>query len=386
LNCGELWCRGATPKDDLDRFTGSGGASTEPNDKSGQLEGAQGGPELNLVPPSLPTWNEPRFLESMASGPVIVRVLLFVVLVVVFSVTLATLGSMAGFVGITKVMTPSGDDLSGNLFFSELTKAAGTLLAAWVMSRMERRRLGEYGLPWRSVQGKFFLTGALFGIAEISLIIAVLAGAGYYTFGSLEVHGASLLKWALFWAVAFVIVGLFEEYAFRGYLQFALTKGFGFWPATIATSVIFGVVHLANPGESWPGILGVMAVGLFWCFTLRRTGTLWFAFGMHAAFDFGETFLFSVPDSGTIFPGHLSSAVIHPGPVWLVGGSAGPEASILDFIILAIFFCIVHVMYPAKREQTSASATLATASATEFAVSIETPTRAGENQRTSSET
>jgi uncharacterized protein len=315
----------------------------------------------------------------MTPGPVLVRVLLFVVLVVAFSATLGTLAALV------RLIKPSGG-LTNSLFYSELTKAVGTLLAAWVMSLLEGRRLGEYGLPWGSGQGKFFLTGAAFGIAEISLIIGVLAAAGYYSFVSLEVHGASLLKWALFWLVLFVIVGLFEEYAFRGYLQFALTKGFGFWPATIVTSVIFGVVHLANPGESWPGILGVMAVGLFWCFTLRRTGTLWFAFGMHAAFDFGETFLFSVPDSGTIFPGHLSSAVIHPGPVWLVGGSAGPEASILDFIILAIFFCIVHVMYPAKREQTSASATLATASATEFAVSIETPTRAGENQRTSSET
>jgi hypothetical protein len=151
------------------------------------------------------------------------------------------------------------------------------------------------------------------------------------------------------------------------------------------TSVIFGVVHLANPGESWPGIAGVMAVGLFWCFTLRRTGSLWFAFGMHAAFDFGETFLFSVPDSGMVFPGHLSSAAIHTGPAWLVGGSAGPEASVLDFVILAIFFCIVHVMYPAKPESASVSGTLNAFSTSEFAVSIETPATGGGSQRTSSD-
>jgi len=106
---------------------------------------------------------------------------------------------------------------------------------------------------------------------------------------------------------------------------------------------------------------------------------------MHAAFDFGETFLFSVPDSGVVFPGHLSSAVIHDGPAWLVGGTAGPEASVLDFVILGIFFYIVHVMYPAKPELPSASATLNTGSATEFAVSVETPAAGGENQRTSSE-
>jgi hypothetical protein len=309
---------------------------------------------------------------------VAVRALLFVVLLVGFSATLGTLAAWAG------LITSSGD-LTKSLLYSELTKAIGTLLAAWVMSLLEGRRLGEYGLPWGSGQGKFFLTGAVFGIVEISTIIGVLAAAGYYSFGSLEVHGAILLKWALFWVAVFVVVGFFEEYAFRGYIQFALTKGFGFWTATIVTSLIFGLVHLANPGESWPGIAGVMAVGLFWCFTLRRTGSLWFAFGMHAAFDFGETFLFSVPDSGVVFPGHLSSAVIHNGPSWLVGGSAGPEASVLDFVILAVFFYVVHVMFPAKPEFPMASATSVVGSAGEFAVSIETPAAGGENQRTSSE-
>jgi uncharacterized protein len=319
----------------------------------------------------------------MTPGPVLVRVLLFVILVVGFSATLGTLAALAG------LITPSGD-LTKSLFYSELTKAIGTLLAAWVMSRLEGRKLGEYGLPWRSGQGKFSLTGAVFGIAEISAIIAVLAASGYYSFGPLEVHGASLLKWALFWAALFVIVGLFEEFAFRGYIQFALTKGFGFWTATIVTSLIFGLVHLANPGESWPGIAGVMAVGLFWCFTLRRTGSLWFAFGMHAAFDFGETFLFSVPDSGVIFPGHLSSAVIHNGPAWLVGGSAGPEASVLDFAVLAIFFLIVHFMYPAKPDLLPAGSKFGVMVVEDGRLVYAAPLDAeradsSENQRTSSE-
>jgi hypothetical protein len=128
-------------------------------------------------------------------------------------------------------------------------------------------------------------------------------------------------------------------------------------------------------------------VGVFWCFTLRRTGTLWFALGMHAAFDFGETFLFSVPDSGVLFPGHLSSAVIRDGPAWLVGGTAGPEASVLDFVILAIFFYVVHRIYPAQPDlPPPATATAdAAGSPSEFAVSIETPAAGGENQRTSSE-
>jgi uncharacterized protein len=345
---------------------------TVADDNSGMVEG---GP--NLVPEGGPTSAGQGFFESLVWWAVVLRVVIFYVLAYGIS---ATFGSLAG---LARVLTSSSDP-TGGLVLSECARAGGTLLAAWVMARFEGRRLGEFGLPWMSGQGRLVLQGAAFGIIEIGVIVGVLGATGYYTFGMLEIHGAVLIKWAIFWAALFSVVALFEESAFRGYAQFALTKGFGFWPATIVTSLFFGAVHIPNPGENWAGIAGVVAVGVFWCFTLRRTGSLWFAFGMHAAFDFGETFLFSVPDSGAIFPGHLSSAVIHPGPAWLVGGTAGPEASVLDFLILAIFFFVVHKMYPAKPELPLGSAS---ESANEFSVSIEAPSAAagGESQRTSSE-
>jgi uncharacterized protein len=311
--------------------------------------------ELPLsLPPGPP---DPGIFSSYSPGPVIVRVLLFLVLVVAFS---GGFGWLAGAVGLIGAST----GFATGLMVSECTRGAGTLLAAWVMSRLEERRLGDYGLPWRAGEGKRFAAGAVFGIVEISVVVGVLGALGYYQFGAIEIHGAEFLKWLIFWAATFLAVGFFEEFAFRGYAQFALTRGFGFWPAALTTSLLFGAVHLFNPGESRPGIAGVVVVGIFWCFTVRRTGTLWFALGMHAAFDFGETFVFSVPDSGTVFPGHLSSAIVHPGPAWLVGGTAGPEASVLDFVMLAIFFYIVHRMYPAKAETTDdAGAVLSSANA-----------------------
>jgi hypothetical protein len=70
---------------------------------------------------------------------------------------------------------------------------------------------------------------------------------------------------------------------------------------------------------------------------------------MHASFDFGETFLYSVPDSGAIFPRHLSGATL-AGPTWLTGGSAGPEASVFDFLVILAFFYIFHRLYPPVTE------------------------------------
>jgi membrane protease YdiL (CAAX protease family) len=153
------------------------------------------------------------------------------------------------------------------------------------------------------------------------------------------------------WALCLLFVGLFEEFLFRGYSLFTLTTGIGFWPAAILLSLLFAGVHLQNSGEGRVGVAAVFVVGMLWCFSVRRTGSLWFAVGMHAAFDFGETFLYSVPDSGMLLPGHLSSATLQ-GPAWLTGGSVGPEASGFDFLLLFISFYVIHRLYPASPSQT----------------------------------
>ena len=179
-------------------------------------------------------------------------------------------------------------------------------------------------------------------------MIGVIAAFGGYHFGTLAIHGTQLLRWAAFWAIFFLVVGFYEEFSFRGYPQFTLSQAAGFWPAALVLSCAFGAVHLSNPGENGVGIAGIVLTGLFWSFTLRRTGTLWFAVGMHASFDFGETFLYAVPDSGAVFPGHLSNATL-AGPAWLTGGTAGPEGSILDFLVLLLFFYGFHRLYPAAQ-------------------------------------
>jgi membrane protease YdiL (CAAX protease family) len=244
------------------------------------------------------------------------------------------------------VLSPSSQ------LFGELASFLAAFLAAWIMSRLEASPLGLYGLPVRRAFGKEFWFGCLFGLVHICALIGLIAAFGGYSFGSLAEHGGAIVKWAAFWGLFFFVVALFEEFFFRGYTLHTLTDGIGFWPAAILLAVAFGLVHKRNPGENWVGVAGIMLVGLFWSFTLKRTGSLWLALGMHATFDFGQTFLFSVPDSGMIFPGHLSNATLH-GPNWLTGGSPGPEASIIDFLILALFFVLVHRMYPARQKQTS---------------------------------
>jgi len=247
------------------------------------------------------------------------------------------------------LFAPLGRELysPGFLFAEEVLSFLAVFGAALIMARIERRPVWVYGLPVRGAFGKLFWQGYLFGLVEISALIGLIYAFGGYSFGSLALQGGELLRWGILWAIVFIFTGLFEEFLFRGYTQYTLADGIGFWPAAILLSCSFGAVHLRNPGENWVGAAGVVTIGLVFAFALRRTGNLWFVVGWHASFDFGETFLYSVPDSGVRFDGHLSNAALH-GPTWLTGGSVGPEGSIFSFMMMGILALAVHLFFPAK--------------------------------------
>ena len=238
----------------------------------------------------------------------------------------------------------------------ELVSFAAVYGAALLMARLERLPAGVYGLPLGLAFGKRFWQGIFLGLCEVSLLVGLIAAFGGYSFGNLAVHGTGLIGWGLLWAVAFVLVGLSEEFMFRGYVQYTLTRGIGFWPGAVCLSLVFGAAHLKNPGEGIVGAANVAVTGLVFAFALRRTGNLWLAVGWHAAFDFAETFLFSVPDSGFVFDHHLSNVVLQ-GPAWLTGGTVGPEGSVFSFLTMGIAALAIHLLF---RERNKRQASLKT--------------------------
>jgi uncharacterized protein len=232
------------------------------------------------------------------------------------------------------------------MMLEEFGVLVAAVVPALVLARVEKRRWGVYGLPGQKAFGKLFWVGASWGFASITLLLGAMYGLRVFDVGHLAIHGVRVVKFAAFWAVFFLLVGCFEEFLFRGYSQFALTRAIGFWPTAVLLSSLFGWTHRGNEGEQWPGLLAAAGIGFFFCLTLRRTGNLWFAVGFHAAWDWGETFLYSVPDSGTQFPGHLLKSSFH-GPRWLTGGMVGPEGSVLCFVVIALTWIAFSKTYKA---------------------------------------
>jgi len=268
----------------------------------------------------------------------------------VYAAFVAGLGFGGGIVLQHFVRPTRGVFSPGYWYAQEVFSFIVVFAAALIMAQIERRSPGLYGLPSRGAFGKLFWQGCLLGLVEVSALVGLIAAFGGYSFGGLAVHGRELWRWGILWAVFFVFVGLFEEFLFRGYTQYTLADGIGFWPAAVVLSCLFGAVHLANPGEGWVGAAGVVTIGLIFALVLRRTGNLWFAVGLHASFDFGETFLYSVPNSGVVLEGHLSNASLH-GARWLTGGSVGPEGSVFSFLTMGMLALAVHLLFPAKKTE-----------------------------------
>jgi membrane protease YdiL (CAAX protease family) len=266
------------------------------------------------------------------------RLLLFIVVLIMLGAAVSPLAR--------RMVNGLASDFSArNVITGEIISLAVILLATVIMGRFEHHSLGDYGLPFHLFLRRQFWAGALWGFGMLSVIVAMMAATHTYSLGGLAIGPIDIVKYGLLWAVAFLLVGLFEEFTFRGYIQYTLTSGLGFWPAAVLTCCLFGFAHRGNPGETWVGLVEIVLIALFLCTALRRTGNLWFAIGWHMSFDWGESFFYSTRNSGIQATGHmLNSSVM--GSKWLSGGTVGPEASVFDVIVTVAGILLLLKVYP----------------------------------------
>jgi membrane protease YdiL (CAAX protease family) len=264
---------------------------------------------------------------------------------------------------LPKSPAPNADFTPAFLFAFESILFLATLLATWIMSKIERRRNSVYGLGGQRKLPHFF-AGLAWGVACLSLLVFSLWKTGLLVIDSRLLFGSSVLRYGAIWLIGYLLVALCEEYLTRGYLLFTLTRGLAgmytllfktrhsktlaFWTAALTLSILFGYAHKSNPGESPIGELSASLASLVFCLSLWRTGSLWWAIGFHASWDWAQSFLYGVADSGTMAQHHLLAT--HPvGKPFLSGGATGPEGSLFIIAILSLITVIILFTLPRTR-------------------------------------
>jgi uncharacterized protein len=232
------------------------------------------------------------------------------------------------------------------------------LFATAIMAKIEGRPVLSHGFMGNRRLSRFVL-GIAGGVAALSVLVLALNMSGWLIFDGRALHGKSAWSYGLQWGVAFLLTALFEESLLRGYLQSTLTRGVGFWWAAVLLSLAFGATHLPNHGESPIGIFSVVGAGLVFCLSLWLTKSLYWAVGLHAGWDWSQSYLYGVPDSGQVASGHLFATHPSGGLIWS-GGPTGPEGSIYVIPTLAVITLGLWIAWSKSERRKEPAALLAT--------------------------
>ena len=219
--------------------------------------------------------------------------------------------------------------------------------ASSAMAVLEDTSLAVYGLdgPRKFLRVLGGLAGGVSALGLVVLMLVVTAhgvtSPGQFGLGGDVRYGAE-------WLAVSLLIGFAEEFSLRGYLLTALGRGIGFWPAAILTSVMFGVLHGHNAGETPIGLFQVAGAGLLLCLGIWFTRSLWWSIGFHGGWDYAENFIFGTPDSGARCFGTLMDFSPH-GNVYFSGGLTGPEGSVFGLAVLALAAAVVWFVFSSQR-------------------------------------
>jgi uncharacterized protein len=198
---------------------------------------------------------------------------------------------------------------------------------SWLLTvgnHVEVHRIAAQGLPLSPGWAQQFGLGCGLGILLVFVAVVPLAIWGSLSFGT-TVNLHSMTRVAVVLGVL-TMGALAEELMFRGYPFQRLVEGIGPTGAIVVFSVLFGVVHLSNPGAGVWGLINTVAIGVLLALAYLRTRALWLPWGIHFAWNATLGLLLGLPVSGL----RLFNVVVHGtalGPTWLTGGGYGIEAS-----------------------------------------------------------
>jgi uncharacterized protein len=194
------------------------------------------------------------------------------------------------------------------------------------------------GLPQRITSGREWQLGAALGWGLVVLAVLPMALAGtlhIQLWTQSRAFGLLILN-----LVTLAVAALVEEVAFRGYPYRRLIEAIGPVAATIFMSLLFGLVHVLNPGATWASTLVTILAGLLLSVAWLRTHGLWLGWGFHFAWNASMGILFGLPISGiSDFTSIVETRAV--GHRWLTGGEYGPEGAAFTAIVLLIGLIIL---------------------------------------------
>lgn len=227
---------------------------------------------------------------------------------------------------------------SQSMLLQAVATLASTVLFTWLIGV---RRLGLTRDDLRYARGRWARTGIGLGLvagsvtAVVAILISIVAGdAGWVSDTGTP---ADYLRQAIKTIAVLAPAAFAEEALFRGIPLVLLASVFGRGTAVVGIAVLFALAHIPNPNATPLGLGNIALAGIFLGLAFYTPGGIWTAFGAHLGWNSLLACL-DTPVSGVPFDIPLLD-YIAGSPVWLTGGSFGPEGGIAA--TLALTFAII---------------------------------------------
>jgi membrane protease YdiL (CAAX protease family) len=243
---------------------------------------------------------------------------------------------------------------------------AFVVLARWI----DRRSWRDYGFHFNAAWWRDLGFGLLLGIFLMGIVFGIEYFLGWESLHGLIENGQPNLS---FWQllvdglIAYILVGVEEEWFFRGFLIKNLAEGLhrphispktAVWISYLLLSLLFGFAHANNANATLISSLNLSLIGLLLGLGFILTGELAIPIGLHIAWNFTQGYIFGFPVSGS--DAHLSLiATKQAGPAVWTGSAFGPEGGLMGLVAALFGVLLIYAWVRLTRDRTSVQAELA---------------------------
>ncbi|MEO6725910.1 MAG: type II CAAX endopeptidase family protein [Blastocatellia bacterium] len=238
-------------------------------------------------------------------------------------------------------------EVSVAMIFTYAVLIAWVVFISWLCLRfLDQRSLRSLGFAlhqnWRRE--------VLLGFAISAVMITVVAGlqvigggtrialnSVWWRGGGVDSAGLLLtVKEVLLALVLLILAAAFEELIYRGYAFQTLLRGLPPIVPLLLLSIYFGYGHWENHGRTLFSTVNTVLAGVWLAVAYLKTRSLWLPTALHFGWNWTMGAVFGLPVSGLTIPQHSILVATSGAPLWLTGGSYGPEGGAVATVIVVI--------------------------------------------------
>jgi uncharacterized protein len=269
---------------------------------------------------------------------------------VIFSLLFAIISSILGLVLLIVLRILTHDDkdaflstLSGMLLTALISLIVASIVGWFCGKYLEDLPIKTLGWAFHKSWIKHFAFGLVIGVFSIifAAVLAIPSGSLSFSLNQ-AVDFSTIFKSITISSAILLVAAASEEVLFRGYILQTLIRAKLAWLGILLTSLPFALAHIGNPSAASFSTINTIFAGFWLSLAYLKTRSLWFALGIHFAWNLVQGSFLGSPISGlTNLTRHSLLQYNNQGPNWLTGGSYGIEGGLICTVSLAVSMLIV---------------------------------------------